>query len=146
MIKIKILAYLAALIAGLAFMPASVAQASDTGIEVRVVSAETRRALDDVEIVVTARDGDVVSASTDTDGTARFVSLEPGLYALSATGDGLVEAAVLAAAVGGFEEDEIGLLEPDGGARDGADPLRARQADLQRLMTDSAPVRWWSPN
>jgi hypothetical protein len=88
--KLKIPVCIAALLAGLALVP--VAEASDTGIEVRVVSAETRRALDGVEIVVTARDGDSVSASTDADGSAVFVALEPGLYALSASGDGLVEA------------------------------------------------------
>jgi hypothetical protein len=88
--KLKIPVYVAALLAGLALAP--VTEASDTGIAVRVVSADTRRALDGVEIVVTARDGDSVSASTDASGDARFVALEPGLYALRATGDGLVEA------------------------------------------------------
>ncbi len=90
MMTFKIPFSVAALLAGLAL--AHVAEASDTGIEVRVVSADTRRALGGVEIVLTARDGDSVSASTDGNGSARFVSLEPGLYALSATGDGLVEA------------------------------------------------------
>jgi hypothetical protein len=68
------------------------ARASETGIEVRVVSAETRRAVEGARIGVTARNGDSSTVATDGDGVARFVSLEAGLYSLSAAAPGYVEA------------------------------------------------------
>ena len=68
------------------------AEASETGIEVRVVSAETRRAIEGVRIGVTARNGETSTATTDGDGVARFVSLESGLYSLNAATAGYVEA------------------------------------------------------
>ena len=81
------------LVAGIcAFMLGSPAEASETGIEVRVISAETRRALEGVSIAITARDGTTSTATTDDDGLVRIVALEPGLYALNATSTGYIEA------------------------------------------------------
>jgi hypothetical protein len=82
----------ACIAAGLLAITAVPAQASETGIEVRVVSAETRRAIEGVRIGVTARSGDFSTAATDGDGIARFISLEPGLYSLSAAAAGYTEA------------------------------------------------------
>jgi hypothetical protein len=83
---------IAALVLGCLVVPATRAEASETGIEVRIVSAETRRALEDISVVVTSRDGETSAATTDGDGAARFVTLPPGLYAVKASGGGLVEA------------------------------------------------------
>ena len=82
----------ACLAAGLLGVTVAQAEASDTGIEVRVVNAETRRALQGVEVTITARDGETSAATTDSDGMARVVELDPGLYALNATGTGFIEA------------------------------------------------------
>ncbi len=82
----------ACLAAGLLAIILAPAQASETGIEVRVVSAETRRAIEGVRVGVTARNGETSTAATDSDGIARFGSLESGLYSLSAATAGYVEA------------------------------------------------------
>lgn len=79
-------------IVGFGLAPGSAAQASETGIEVRVVSAETRRALAGVTVAITARDGETSRSTTDSDGIVRIVALQPGLYALDATAAGFVEA------------------------------------------------------
>ena len=77
---------LACFAAGLLGFTVAPAQASDTGIEVRVINAETRRALEGVEVAITARDGETATATTNTDGVAQVTSLEPGLYALGRPG------------------------------------------------------------
>lgn len=87
--RISVAACMAAGILASALAPA---RASETGIEVRVVSAETRRAVEGARIGVTARNGDSSTVATDGDGVARFVSLEAGLYSLSAAAPGYVEA------------------------------------------------------
>jgi hypothetical protein len=79
-------------IVGFGLAPGSAAQASETGIEVRVVSAETRRAIEGVSVAITARDGETFKAATDSDGVASILALEPGLYALDATAAGFIEA------------------------------------------------------
>jgi hypothetical protein len=79
-------------IVGFGLAPVSAVQASETGIEVRVVSAETRRAIEGVSVAITARDGETFEAATDSDGVARILMLEPGLYALDATAAGFIEA------------------------------------------------------
>ena len=79
-------------IVGFGLAPVSAVQASETGIEVRVVSAETRRAIEGVSVAITARDGETSEAATDSDGVARILMLEPGLYALDATAAGFIEA------------------------------------------------------
>ncbi len=79
-------------IVGFSMAPVCAVQASETGIEVRVVSVETKRAIEGVSVAITARDGETFNATTDGDGVARIVALEPGLYALDATGTGFIEA------------------------------------------------------
>jgi hypothetical protein len=88
----KIKACLAAALSAFGLLTALPAVASDTGIEIRIVNAETRRALAGVEVTVTARDGEASTATTDSDGIARVTTLEAGLYALNATSPGFVEA------------------------------------------------------
>jgi hypothetical protein len=90
--RISVVAWIAAGLSGLLLAPASSALASETGIEVRVISTDTRRALEGVNVVITARDGETYTATTNTAGVARIVALEPGLYALNASGTGLVAA------------------------------------------------------
>jgi hypothetical protein len=90
--KIVIKACLAAALCGFGTGPVSQAVASDTGIEVRIVNAETRRALEGVEVAITARDGESSTATTNRDGVVLVTPLEPGLYALSAARPGFVEA------------------------------------------------------
>jgi hypothetical protein len=85
-------ACLAPILLGLGLLSSVTAYASETGVEVRVVSAETRRALEGVNVTITARDGDASMATTNRDGVAQVRELEPGLYALSAAAPGFVEA------------------------------------------------------
>jgi hypothetical protein len=82
----------ACIVAGLFAIGPLPAQASETGIEVRVVSAETRRAVEGASVDVSARDGESASALTDSEGVARFLALETGLYTLSTTAPGYAEA------------------------------------------------------
>jgi hypothetical protein len=89
--RLKVAIFMLAGIVGSGLAPATV-QASETGIEVRVVSSETRRALVGVSVAITARDGETTRATTDNDGVARIVALDPGLYTLDATAAGFVEA------------------------------------------------------
>lgn len=90
--RTRTIACVAAGIFAFLLAPVSTADASETGIEIRVISAETRRALEGVEVAITARDGETSAATTNSEGVARIVDLDPGLYALNATGSGLVEA------------------------------------------------------
>ena len=84
--------YLALVLSVLGPVAASPSHASETGVEVRVIGAETRRALEDVSVTITARDGSTSTAATNDAGIARIAGLEPGLYALSATATGFVQA------------------------------------------------------
>ncbi len=74
-------------LAVLAVLPvaAAIGQTADGAIRVQVVSTETRRALPDVTINLTARDGRSTSATTDRDGAAVLAALPPGLYELMAS-------------------------------------------------------------
>jgi len=85
-------ACLAAACLGFAMVLPSLTEASETGIEVRVVSAETRRAIEGVRVSIVARDGTTSTVTTDGDGVARVAELEPGLYALNAAAAGFIEA------------------------------------------------------
>jgi hypothetical protein len=90
--RLRVAIFMLASIVGSGLAPTAAVQASETGIEVRVVSAETRRALEGVSVVITARDGETTRATTNSDGVARIFALDPGLYALDATAAGFVEA------------------------------------------------------
>ena len=66
------------------------AQGASGEVQVEVVSAETRRALADVDVTLTARDGSIASALTDAAGNAVLPELAPGLYELTATRGDLI--------------------------------------------------------
>ena len=67
------------------------AVAADAGeIQVEVASADTRRPVAGVNIVVTARDGTEQAATTGPDGVATIDKLDTGLYSLTASRAGLV--------------------------------------------------------
>jgi hypothetical protein len=59
---------------------------TEGGIEVRVLSAADARPLPGITLTVTPRTGSARSVRSDENGLARFDSLEPGLYAVTATG------------------------------------------------------------
>jgi len=62
------------------------------GLLIETISAETRRPLADVRVTVTDRDGRAVEGVTTADGIVEFDALDPGLYAVTAEGPGLVTA------------------------------------------------------
>ena len=62
------------------------------GLRIEVVSAETQRPLQGVAVTVTDREGNAVDGRTTEDGVLEMDGLEPGLYALTAEGPGLVTA------------------------------------------------------
>ncbi len=68
------------------------ADAAEGGIEVRVVNAETSRAIEGVTVTVTSRDGNVEETTTTADGIATLSGLEVGLYELIASGEGFIDA------------------------------------------------------
>lgn len=70
----------------------TVAQSANGEIQVSVVNADTRRAISNVSIKAIARDGSVTTGSTDADGIVLLAPLPTGLYSLSASGEGLLEA------------------------------------------------------
>lgn len=62
------------------------------GLLIETISAETRRPLADVRVTVTDRDGRAVEGVTTAQGIVEFDALEPGLYAVTVEGPGLVTA------------------------------------------------------
>ena len=132
-------AYLAAALFGFGLAPALPAAASDTGIEVRVISAETRRALEDVSVTVTARDGETSTATTDGEGVARIVELEPGLYALNAASAGFIEALEPSIRVVARSTTPVRLemLPIDEGLDEVVVVARAVQADLYSAVSST---------
>ena len=71
---------------------AAIAQGTEGGIRIEVVSAETRRPIDGVTITVTDRDGRAVEDRTRADGVVEIGGLDPGLYAITASGPEFVTA------------------------------------------------------
>jgi uncharacterized protein YfaS (alpha-2-macroglobulin family) len=63
---------------------AALAQGAEGGLRVAVVSMETQRPLEGVTVTVTDRDGNVVTARTQADGTVELGNLDAGLYAVDA--------------------------------------------------------------
>jgi hypothetical protein len=61
-------------------------------VRIEVVSAETRRPLEGVTVTVTPREGAPVTSVTTAEGILEVGTLEEGLYAVTATRSGLVEA------------------------------------------------------
>jgi hypothetical protein len=128
--KYRFTACLTAALIGFGFAPVSAA--SETGIEVRVISVETRRALEGVSVTITSRDGETSTAATDDDGVVRLMELEPGLYALNATGDGFIEALEPSIRVVARRTTPVGIemLPIDEGLDEVVVVARAVQADL----------------
>jgi len=62
------------------------------GLRIEVISAETQRPLQGVAVTVTDREGNAVEGRTTEDGVLELEGLEPGLYAVTAEGPGLVTA------------------------------------------------------
>jgi len=71
---------------------AATAQGEAGGLLIETVSAETRRPLEGVTVTVTDRDGNVIEGRTTREGVIGFDGLDPGLYAVTAQGPGLVTA------------------------------------------------------
>jgi hypothetical protein len=128
--KYRFTACLTAALIGFGFAPVSAA--SETGIEVRVISVETRRALEGVSVTITSRDGETSTAATDDDGVVRLMELEPGLYALNATGTGFIEALEPSIRVVARRTTPVGIemLPIDEGLDEVVVVARAVQADL----------------
>jgi hypothetical protein len=63
------------------------------GLQIQVVSAETRRPLEGVTVTVTPRQGTTLSALTSVGGIVEFRELDEGLYDLSAARWGLLQVA-----------------------------------------------------
>ncbi len=81
------------LLAGLLAVCAStlaMAQGADGGMRIAIVSMETRRPIEGVTVTASGRDGKVVTGRTQADGIVELGDLEAGLYAVTATGPGLV--------------------------------------------------------
>ena len=81
------------LLAGLLVICASsvaMAQGADGGMRIAIVSMETRRPIEGVTVTASGRDGKVVSGRTQADGVVELGNLEAGLYAVTATGPGLL--------------------------------------------------------
>lgn len=70
----------------------AMAQGADGGMRIAVVSVETQRPLGGVTVTVTDRDGKAITGRTESSGTVEFSDLDTGLYAVTATGPGLVTA------------------------------------------------------
>jgi hypothetical protein len=70
----------------------AMAQSADGGMRIAVVSMETQRPLEGVTVTVTGRDGQVITDRTAANGTVELSDLDPGLYAVTADGPGLVTA------------------------------------------------------
>ena len=68
------------------------AQDAAGGMQIVIVSAETRRPVEGVTVTVTDRNGNAVAAQTTGNGIVELDGLEPGLYAVRADGPGLVTA------------------------------------------------------
>jgi hypothetical protein len=68
------------------------AQDPEGAVRIEVVSAETRRPLEGVTVIVTPREGAAVTAMTTAEGILEVGALAEGLYAVTATRSGLVEA------------------------------------------------------
>ncbi|KGE04941.1 TonB-dependent receptor [Pseudohaliea rubra] len=66
----------------------TLALAEPGSLVVSTVAAETGRALDDVRVVVTDRDGRALEARSDKGGVARFEALEEGFFFVAAQADG----------------------------------------------------------
>ena len=82
---------LSVLIGALAAQSAA-AQVETGSLEVRVVAAESSRSLAGVQVTLTPRDGDAKVVVSQDAGIAEFSGLPPGLYAVSASGEGRVTA------------------------------------------------------
>ena len=72
--------------------PAAMAQSAEGGMRIAVVSMETQRPLEGVTVTVTDRDGNVITRRTEANGSFELSGLEPGLYAVTAEGSGLIAA------------------------------------------------------
>ncbi|WP_405235683.1 TonB-dependent receptor [Lentisalinibacter orientalis] len=82
--------FAAALLIG--FSATATAQEEPGGLLIETISAETRRPLAGVRVTATDRDGSAVEGVTTAEGIVEFDALEPGLYAVTAEGTGLVTA------------------------------------------------------
>src|SRR5688572_3460566 len=68
----------------------AMAQSADGGMRIAIVSMETQRPLEGVTVTVTGRDGNVMTGRTAANGTVELSDLDPGLYAVSAEGPGVI--------------------------------------------------------
>ncbi len=66
------------------------AQGAPGEIAVKIVNAETKRPLADVNVTVSARDGETRTAQTDAAGNVSFAELATGLYSVRAESTGIV--------------------------------------------------------
>lgn len=69
---------------GLFLTSLAVAQQPDSGLRIEIISAETRRPIEGVSVTVTPREGPSLTGLTAADGVIEFVSLDAGLYSVTA--------------------------------------------------------------
>ncbi len=69
---------------GLFLTSLAVAQQPDSGLRIEIISAETRRPIEGVSVTVTPREGPSLTGLTAADGVIVFVSLDAGLYSVTA--------------------------------------------------------------
>jgi hypothetical protein len=118
---------------------AAMAQRTDGGLRIDVVSMESQRPLEGVTVTVTDRAGKSTTGRTAANGTVEFDALDAGLYAVAAQGPALVAAREPSIRVVDRKVTPLRLemLDRTDGLEEIVVQARARVADPQGAVSNS---------